>query len=180
MNTPISSSILTAESLKPHGWLHSRSPIFDLCFWPCPHGKNEVVFEGYIKVKNGLKHLVSRYERISILDAFSEVAEHGFFSPRPYLLGQSCDGSINACALALFARFCRDEGHSIELLYRQAYPEDKQPDWPELIRFAEWQEVAYPQKWDAEAVAGLLTSLHEINYHSLAGVVSDLAEGGAK
>ena len=38
----------------------------------------------------------------------------------------------------------------------------------------------YPSQWDAEATTGLLESLHVVNYHSLAGVVSDrLEKGGA-
>ena len=28
------------------------------------------------------------------------------FSPRPYVLGQSCDGPINTCVFALFYDFC--------------------------------------------------------------------------
>jgi hypothetical protein len=38
------------------------------------------------------------------------------------------------------------------------------------------QGVAYPSQWDAEATTGLLESLHAVNYHSLAGVVSDRLE----
>jgi hypothetical protein len=38
------------------------------------------------------------------------------------------------------------------------------------------QGVAYPSQWDAEATTGLSESLHAVNYHSLAGVVSDRLE----
>ena len=50
----------------------------------------------------------------------------------------------------------------------------------DLTAAADWQGVAYPSQWDAEATTGLLESLHAVNYHSLAGIVSDrLEKGGA-
>jgi hypothetical protein len=175
------SQVITPQVLKGCGVLQQRSAAFDLCFWLCPYGKDEVVFEGFAKVKSGVKHLVNRYERVTVLDAFSDTLQHGFLSPRPYRLGQACDGSINDCALALFVRFCRDEGHSPDSLYRMAYTDEREnPGWSEAMRAAEWQGVVYPKRWNAKAKAGLLESLHEINFHSLASVVSDLVEGGAK
>lgn len=167
---------LTYDSFKEGKSVLKRSKNVDLCFWPCPHGQKEVVFDGYVKVSGGVKHLVSRYAKISITDAVSDVLQYGHFSSRPYRLGQACDGSINDCALALFERFCQEQGNSATALHKAAYPDEKRqrPHWREVVAAADWQGVAYPKRWNAKAIAGLLASLHEINYHSLASVVSDL------
>lgn len=171
-------SLITPASFKNRKTVQKRFNNFDFCFWLCPYGKQEVVFEGYVKINDGMKHLTNRYDEVSILDAADDVIQHGVFSPRPYQLGQCCDGSINECALALFCHFCRNEGHSPDLLYKKAYPDDdrKIPSWPKVIRFADWQGVSYPKKWNAKAKAELLKSLHEINFHLLAEVVFDLIE----
>jgi hypothetical protein len=152
-----------------------RSAGFDLYLWRCPYGQNEVVFEGRAKCLGGIKYLVWRYENgVSLNTAKADLLEHGCFSPRPYQLGQACDGSITACALALFVRFCRDCGHDDEALMRTAYPNEKRGDLNEIVEFADWQGVAYPAQWDEQAKAGLLGSLHAVNYHSLASEVAGL------
>ena len=148
---------------------------FDVYLWRCPRGHNEVVFEGYAKCPGGIKHLVWRYERgVSLHTAKADLFEHGYFSPRPYQLAQACDGSVTGCALALFARFCGDNGHDAEALLHAAYPNEKRHDLNDTVAFADWQGVAHPAKWDERAKSGLFESLHAVNYHSLAGVVSEL------
>lgn len=157
------------ETLKEH------SPKFDVYLWRCPYGKNEVVFEGYAKCPGGIKYFVWRYEQgVSLHTAKADLLEHGSFSPRPYQLAQACDGSVTGCALALFARFCRDCGHDAESLMLAAYPNEKRHDLNDTVAFADWQGVAYPAQWDERAKAGLLESLHAVNYHSLAGLVVNL------
>ena len=156
--------------------LHVRNAELDLYLWRCPYGKNELVFEGYAKCEGGIKHFVLRYDKVSFNKAKFDLLKYGIFSPRPYQLAQSCDGSITSCALGLFVRFCRDCGHDADALYRAAYPDERKNDWSITVATAEWQDVAYPSQWDEKAKAGLLESLHEVNYHSLAGEISDLVE----
>lgn len=156
------------------GLLQHRTEQEDLCFWPCPYGHNEVVFEGFVKCDGGVRHLVHRYAKVTLHGAALDAIEYGTFSPRRYQLAQACEGSITECALAFFVRWCRDTSRCPDALYRQAYQRERTPRWNEVIADAEWQGVAYPAGWNAKSKAGLLASLHEINYHSLAGIVSEL------
>jgi len=165
----------TAKELN-NETLHHRIAEFDLYLWRCPYGKDELVFEGYAKCEGGIKYLVHRYDKVSFNKAKSDLLKYGTFSPRPYQLAQSCDGSITSCALALFVRFCRDCGHDAEKLFRAAYTDGRKTDWNKTVATAEWEGVAYPARWDTNATAGLLKSLHEVNYHSLAGEISDLVK----
>jgi hypothetical protein len=164
---------ITASNLD--GLLTHRTENEDLCFWPCQYGHNEVVFEGFVKCEGGLRHLVHRYERATLHGATLDALQHGTFSPRPYRLAQSCDGSINSCVLALFAHCCHTAGHCPTKLYHRAYDREQTPDWSETIAFADWQGVACPAQWGEAEKAGLLQSLHEINHHSLASIVGELA-----
>jgi hypothetical protein len=163
--------VITASNLD--GLLTHRIESEDLCFWPCPYGHNEVVFEGFVKCEGGLRHLVHRYDRATIHGATLDTLEHGTFSPRPYQLAQPCDGSIHSCVLALFDHWCKSAGQCPTRLYRRAYKREQTPDWAETVAFADWQGVAYPAQWGATEIAGLQESLHAINYHSLAGIVAD-------
>ena len=163
---------ITASHLD--GLLQHRTGLEDLCFWPCPYGQNEVVFEGTVKCSNGVRHLVHRYVKVSLHEAALDTLQHGSFSPRPYRLAQACDGSVTGCVLALYVHFCAANGHVPDALFRAAYPDERPlPGWREVVLAADWQCVSYPARWDATAVSGLLESLHAINYHQLAAVVSD-------
>lgn len=100
-------------------------------------------------------------------------------SPRPYRLGQSCDGTIGSSVLHAFKVACDALGLDADALHRKAYPDEHNdvPDWSECQRHAEWQGgVAWPERWDASAVVGLAESLTEINYHSLRGEFEEAAE----
>jgi len=165
--------VITASNLD--GLLTHRTEHEDLCFWPCQYGHNEVVFEGFVKCEGGLRHLVHRYERATLHGVALDTMQHGTFSPRPYRLAQSCDGSINSCVLALFVHWCHTVGHCSTMLYQQAYDREQTPDWTETIAFAEWQGVAFPAQWGEAEKAGLIQSLHEINHHCLALIVGELA-----
>jgi len=59
-------------------------------------------------------------------------------------------------------------------LHRAAYPEEEPPTWDDDLTAADWQGVAYPKQWNDDAKSGLLESLHEINCHCLAAIVSEL------
>ena len=165
---------ITAAHLD--GLLQHRTEQEDLCFWPCPYGYNEVVFEGFVKCEGGVRHLVHRYETVTVHQAALDTLEYGTFSPRPYQLSQACDGSITECALALFVHFCNVVRRGPDALFRAAYPAHRQsPVWSEVVGTADWQGVHYPTHWNASTITGLLESLHAVNYHQLAAVVGDLS-----
>jgi hypothetical protein len=165
--------LITASNLD--GLLIHRTETEDLCFWSCPYGHNEVVFEGFVKCEGGLRHLVHRYRHATIRGTALDTLQHGKFSLRPYQLAQPCDGSITSCALGLFVRWCGAAGHCPTQLYRRAYDREHAPDWAETVGSAEWQGVEYPAEWGATEVAGLLASLHSVNNHSLAAIVAESA-----
>ena len=104
-----------------------------------------------------------------------KMVEKSVFSPRPYKLGQCCDGSIDACVFALFFDYCEKNNLDWKELYKKAYPETDTEEINEdfLKQLAEWEGVEYPQVWDKKAIEGLLKSLGEINNHSLVDVLSE-------
>jgi len=109
------------------------------------------------------------------MERFKKVAEsrEWTFSRRPYRPGQHCDGTIDSCVHALLMDFCERTGLcDYREIYREAYEEEidsEELDWTK--EFAEWQGVAYPEKWNFEAVNGLIESLEEINNHQLVEVL---------
>jgi len=130
-------------------------------------------------VDGGIKYLIRQFKVINSDHILREIHERGFFSARPYQLGQACDGSITACVLALFYRFCQERSELPNELLRAAFPNQQlEADWTDIVTTAEWQGVVYPFAWNGDAGKGLVKSLHEINYHALAAIVSDLTEGG--
>ena len=101
-------------------------------------------------------------------------------SARPYRLGQACDGTIDTCVTALFLVWCYAHDHDPATLVLRAYGETRH-EWSvarqlKTLREAFAEGVVVPPVWCAASVRGLLDSLHEINCHALAEVVSDLAD----
>ncbi|MDP3071121.1 MAG: hypothetical protein Q8N18_12595 [Opitutaceae bacterium] len=99
-----------------------------------------------------------------------------FVSPRPYRLGQACDGTIGSAVLHAYYVACSALGLDADRLYKRAYPErtDNPPDWHGCQHHAEWQGgVVWPDCWDAAAIDGLAESLTAINYHSLRSEFED-------
>jgi hypothetical protein len=99
------------------------------------------------------------------------------FSPRPYQLGQHCDGTIDDCVHALFLNWCKAKEYSPETLYREAYPNDEYPEEMQkgIQARAGLEGVAYPEEWGAKEFEGLIASLTEINNHSLVSVLEEKA-----
>jgi hypothetical protein len=147
--------------------------------------RQEWLAEVIIRRPSGILYFVHRYagERPARGTLYRDARRHGHFSSRPYQLAQACDGSIGSCVLALFSAFCQARQFDPIALLQLAYPDEPAyaaQDFVRIRRQADWEHTAYPIRWDPLAIAGLLESLHEINYHSLAGVVDDLrGEGGA-
>lgn len=139
----------------------------------------DYLIDAYVKVEGGIKHFVYRSDDKPSLGQVLECAEtFHYTSPRPYCPGQSCDGSISYPVMALFADYCATRGACPVELMLDAYPNEAGKwavgDFIKSKEEAAWQGIQYPRKWNRGAVDGLVKSLHEINYHSLATVVADL------
>lgn len=140
---------------------------------------NQWVTEAWCLVDGGLRHQVMRWHtRPRVTEIRTECSGTGFFSKRPYTLGQACDGSISAPVIALYADFCKARGLDAVALLQRAYPDEDAWDIETFTRTradADWQGTNFPAVWNAKAVQGLLASLTEINYHQLIGIVEDCA-----
>jgi len=143
--------------------------------------RQEWVSEVIVRRPTGILYLVNRYPggQPTPRALYRDACRHGHFSPRPYQLAQVCDGSITGCVLALFSAFCEARQLDPTALLRQAYADEPAftiPDFVEIHRNADWERTAYPARWDRAAMRGLVESLHAINYHDLANIVSDYSE----
>lgn len=156
-------------------------------FWRCSR-TGELVYEAYLKVPGAVKHTVFRDWDKAHLEHLTEIQRDHYLrnylssldwdSPRPYQLGQSCDGSINGCVYALFEHWCSAFGHDPAELYHSAYPdEDRRAYSPGGHDLADWQGVAYPAQWDEAAFNGLMESFTNINHHSLRSYLEDEFQG---
>ena len=98
-------------------------------------------------------------------------------SPRPYILGQSCDGTIDDCVYSLFYHFCKAIREDPVVLLNEAYPEEKESFsetyLENAVRVASGEGVIIPEVWSMDDRVGLRKSLEEINLHSLVGLLID-------
>ena len=101
-------------------------------------------------------------------------------SPRPYQLGQACDGTIDHCVITAFVHFCNEFQQDPIALLKQAYPDEIHTEASLLrsikIGLDEGVVLPKPGRWRRKAHRGLLESLGEINYHSLANLVDELID----
>jgi hypothetical protein len=146
--------------------------------------RNEWLAEVVVRRSTGILYLVHRYagERPAQRVLHRDACRYGHLSPRPYQLGQACDGSITGCVLALFSAFCEARKLDPNALLRRAYADERdftEQDFAEIRLHADWERTAYPEKWDRHAIEGLLESLREVNYHSLAEVVQNILDAEA-
>ena len=140
-------------------------------------GDPEFVFEGFLKVVGGVKHVVNRFDNNPTMEEMLSLLEsRGLVSPRPYQPGQFCDGSITSCVMALFYDFCKRYGLNAAGVHATAYPDRAEPNWEEqylTMSFADWQGVAYPRIWTLEHFVRLLDSLNAVNRHSLSNELEE-------
>jgi hypothetical protein len=146
---------------------------------------HDYLVEAFRKVDGGVKHLVNRYKQARLEMIYHDLEHHGFFSKRPFQLGQGCDGSGDACCHALFYHFCQSRGLEAAALHRQAYAEQDgskyhEQDYEAIKELADWQEVAYPTRWTEQAYQGLIKSLLDINNRSLVVVLEETVEALTK
>src|SRR5436305_15275566 len=95
------------------------------------HMKVEVV-----KVENGIRQRMF-VDGVRVMDTCS---------PRPYTLGQGCDGTIDICVHALFISYCRAKGLDPETVFTSAHKNEKYP--PDLVEHtlkeAHREGIKYP------------------------------------
>ena len=147
-----------------------------------PQFAGQVYLEAYEKVSGGVTFLNwwAPATPTGVKRFFRGLAERPaqFVSPRPYKLGQACDGTIGSPVLHAYKVACEALGLDADRIYKAAYPDrdDNPPEWNECRRHAEWQGgVDWPGRWDATAVERLADSLTEINYHSLRSAFTEAA-----
>ena len=101
-------------------------------------------------------------------------------SPRPYELGQNCDGTIDNCALAAYFVFCADHDINGFELLAESYPNEEWIDnnefFNELMLRGMAEGVELPHKWTDKSAGLLLESLTEINYHQLRNCLQEKME----
>jgi hypothetical protein len=147
-----------------------------------PQFAGQVYLEAYEKVPAGVTFLNwwAPATPAGVRRFFRGLTERSveFVSPRPYKLGQACDGTIGSPVLHAYKDACEALGLDADRIYKAAYPDrdDNPPEWNECRRHAEWQGgVDWPARWDAAAVERLADSLTEINYHSLRSEFTEAA-----
>lgn len=158
--------------------------------WVEPPGRRpdlagRIYLEAYEKVAGGIVFLNwwAPANRAGVRDFFVALAERKIVSPRPYRLGQACDGTIGSPVLHAFRVACDALGLDADALYREAYAErdEEPPAWSECRRHAVWQGgVVWPERWDAAPIAGLEASLTAINYHSLRSAFAEAVQSRGK
>lgn len=88
-----------------------------------------------------------------------------------------CDGTIDTCVVALFLHCCAAHELDPRLLMQQAYPDDGEllagGRQQQILRRAAREGIRLPARWDGHALAGLMESLTEINWHQLRSVLED-------
>ena len=156
-------------------YLHERT-IDDTHFvLMCDTRNQQWVSEAWVRTTGGLRHQVMRWhERPRMTEIRAECIGTGIFTKRPYVLGQACDGSIGAPVMALYADFCRARELDPVKLLQLAYDDELDctlESFAVTRSLADWQGTTFPKRWDSRAIAGLLTSLHAINYHQLTELV---------
>ncbi|MCB0280824.1 MAG: hypothetical protein KDD94_15065, partial [Calditrichaeota bacterium] len=135
--------------------------------------QNYLSFSKY-KRSRSVKYLCRRYNKINIDNIKLDTIKKGIVSKRPYKLAQRCDGSIDTCVYYLFNDFCESFKLDPNELIREANPQENQPtDFIEIKKYAEWERVELPKKWSLSKIKLLQESLHEINHHDLANLISD-------
>ena len=134
-----------------------------------------LVLDGFVKDGEVLKHLVWQVESTDPQAALDLTMKYGRVISRPYLLGQRCDGSIDAPVMALYLDFCSRHNLNAQALYERAYPGERALESGDTLAFAKWQGVQLPHTWTAACFEGLLTSLTQINTHMLQSVLAEAA-----
>lgn len=146
--------------------------------------RHRFVVEALVKVPGGVRFLCElRREPPEVHELIRRCLEHGEFSARPYLLGQTTNDSTADCVMALYEDCCRRRGlNATELLartypgweQREAWPADT---WKRIRVSAQWQETTFPVEWTSDCVIGLLMSLTGQHRPQLANTLASELSG---
>jgi hypothetical protein len=138
--------------------------------------KKDYVAEVFIKDEGFVWYAVLRYQRIPtrsiiIRDTYAFKCK----SPRPYRPGQACDGSITSCVYHLYNQLSLLIGVDPIAVYKEAYNDHlfTQDQLTSILEFAEWQGVERIIEWNQATIDLVLESIHEVNMHQLANVISE-------
>jgi hypothetical protein len=137
---------------------------------------NQYVIEAYLKVNRGILHTTYRDDDLPNEKLITYYAGKGYFSRRPYRLGQIGDVSIHYPVIAVFVQYCKDNQYSPSEILKEAYPNEDYVTEEELndnIREAEWQGVEYVQAWNKDSFSKLLSSIRYINHHPIAFLLEE-------
>lgn len=137
---------------------------------------NEYVAEVFIKDTGHIWYSVLRYDnRPTLAKLFRDTYALNCKSPRPYMPGQVCDGSITSPVFHLFNQLCIHLGLDPIELYNEAYEDHvfTHDQLKENITFAEWQGVTQIDVFDAAIIAKVIESIVEVNMHQLANLLEE-------
>jgi hypothetical protein len=138
--------------------------------------REEYVAEVFIKDNGFLWYAVLRYGfQPTLARLFQDTYALNCKSPRPYMPGQACDGSITSPVFHLYNQLCTHLELDPITLYNEAYDDHvfTCDQLNENIAFAEWQEVETIRQADADTVAKVIESIHEVNMHQLANLLEE-------
>lgn len=133
----------------------------------------EFVLDGCYKVKDGIRHLVKKYEYFEGLRKIkADLKKFGEFSLRPYYLGMPFDSTVKIPVLAMFSHYCGKMNIDADKLFKSAYPE-LNIESRVITEKAEWQSIEFPTKWMDVDYDCLMNSLRDINYPHLVTALSE-------
>lgn len=142
----------------------------------CNQNKDYIV-EVFLKDKGFIWYAVLRYKRIpSKAIIIRDTYNYKCKSPRPYMAGQACDGSISSPVFHIYNQLCTMLGIDPIITYNKAYDDHifTQSQLDVLVDFANWQGVEIIHNWSEEKILQVITSIHEVNMHQLANTISEL------
>jgi hypothetical protein len=136
----------------------------------------EYVAEVFIKDIHSVWYAVLRYGyEPSLAKLYRDTYARRCKSPRPYMAGQACDGSITSPVFHLYNQLCDLLGLDPILIYNEAYDDHlfTRDQLAENIAFAEWQGVEIIESLDARKISDVIRSLNGANLNKLATVLEE-------
>jgi hypothetical protein len=127
-----------------------------------------------LKVPGGVRYTKQWWpKRPDETELIRECEHVGYFSPRPYRLGQDADDSTLVCVMALNRDLCSartvDATHLLSLAYPKGEVQTRLTAhaWNGIRESAEWQGTEFPATWTGSHVTALSTSLRSQGHGAL-------------
>lgn len=142
----------------------------------CNQNKDYII-EVFLKDIGFIWYAVLRYKRVpSRTIIIRDTYDYKCKSPRPYMAGQACDGSISTPVFHLYNQLCSMLVIDPIVIYNKAYDDHifTQSQLDLLVEFAEWQGVEIITDWSKEKIQQVIDSIHEVNMHQLANLLSEM------